>query len=126
MENVKIEHGRPWMDKMDKLGEDAIQSEKVLDIIINGPTAMSISKETLRGVIRVLLTGAAAEVTAAENALKDACEYLGENGECPEAAIGGTGWPECDGENGACGDIGTVADCWKWYFTEKAKAEEHG
>ena len=61
MDKVKLEH-RPDLDKLDKLGEEAVQSPRRMDLIVNGATLMSVKKDTLRGVIRVLLTGAGAQI----------------------------------------------------------------
>lgn len=60
---VKIDHGSEDLKKLDELGEKALQSAKLMDLVVNGATLMSVNKDTLRGIIRVILTGAAAEVT---------------------------------------------------------------
>jgi hypothetical protein len=63
METVKISRDREDLIKLDVLGESALKSTKLMDLIVNGATLMSVNKDTLRGIIRVIITGAAAEVT---------------------------------------------------------------
>lgn len=48
-------------------------------------------------------------------------EYLGENDDCPAAALGIGPWPECNGEAERCGDDRMVGGCWKKYFLEKVQ-----
>lgn len=59
---VKIDRSREDLVKLDVLGESALKSAKLMDLIVNGATLMSVNKDTLRGIIRVIITGAAAEV----------------------------------------------------------------
>ncbi|MDU6307295.1 MAG: hypothetical protein E6579_11595 [Clostridium sp.] len=60
---VRIDRSRDDLKKMDELGEKALKSTEFMDLVVNGGTLMGVNKDTLRGIIRVILTGAAAEVS---------------------------------------------------------------
>lgn len=60
---VKIDRSRDDLKRLDELGEKALKSAKLMDWVVNGETLMGVNKDTLRGIIRVILTGAAAEVS---------------------------------------------------------------
>ena len=88
-ETIKIDRSRNDLKKLDELGEKALKSGKLMDLVVNGATIMSVNKDTLRGIIRVIITGAAAEVEQlkAENEqnaayaeiYKDICDKYGKN-----------------------------------------------
>lgn len=67
MDKIKIDRDYAELRRLDELGEAALKSPKLMALVVNGATLMSVNKDTLRGIIRVLLTGAAAEVTRLEN-----------------------------------------------------------
>jgi hypothetical protein len=53
---MKIEH-RADLDELDKLGKSALEDEMLINLILNGATLMSVNKDTLRGIIRILMEG---------------------------------------------------------------------
>ncbi|WP_195199255.1 hypothetical protein [Faecalispora jeddahensis] len=59
---VKIDRSRNNLKKLDELGEKALKSAKLMNLVVNGETLIGVNKDTLRGIIRVILMGAAAEV----------------------------------------------------------------
>lgn len=62
MNKIKINRDIDELRHLDDLGEAAMKSPKLMDLIVNGATLMSVNKDTLRGIIRVIITGADAEV----------------------------------------------------------------
>lgn len=52
---IKVEYNRPDLKKLDELGTEALNSESTMNLVANGATLMSVNKDTLRGIIRILL-----------------------------------------------------------------------
>ena len=140
MQKVKIERNREDLKRLDKLGEDALKSPRMMDLIVNGATLMSVNKDTLRGIIRVILTGAAAEIhrlqTCRDGCKADcirnkklldmACQRLYSEIGCPAKGQDGPSWPECDGEAERCGDARETFECWEKFFAEKLQEVHDG
>ena len=150
MQKVKIERNREDLKRLDKLGEDALKSPRLMNLIVNGATLMSVNKDTLRGIIRVILTGAAAEIHRLQKCrdggkidcllekynqaveerdrnkklLDVACQRLYSEIGCPSEGPNVPEWPECDGEAERCGDDREVFECWEKFFAEKLR-EDH-
>lgn len=51
---MKIE-SRDDLNKLDELGKDALNDDKLMELVLNGATLMSVNKDTLRGIIRMLI-----------------------------------------------------------------------
>ena len=52
---VQIRKDLPHLKRLDQLGENVMKSASTVDLIINGTTLNSVSKDELRGMIRVIL-----------------------------------------------------------------------
>lgn len=62
MNKIKVSRDYAELKCLDDLGEAALKFPKLMDLIVNGRTLMSVKKDMLRGIIRVIITGAGAEV----------------------------------------------------------------
>lgn len=48
---VELEHNN-ILERFDEIGQDAIKSKNLMELILNGPTLNGVNKDTLRGIIR--------------------------------------------------------------------------
>lgn len=64
---------------------------------------------------------AAAEIARLMKAFALACRILEDFVDCP-ASDADADWPECSGEDGACGDVDRW-ECWRKYLLERADEE---
>lgn len=46
---------REDLKRMDDLGKTALEDGKLMELVLNGATLMSVNKDTLRGIIRMLI-----------------------------------------------------------------------
>lgn len=53
-EMMKIEN-RDDLDELDRLGKEALNDDKLMGLVLNGATLMSVKKDILRGIIRALV-----------------------------------------------------------------------
>lgn len=142
---VKIDHSRQDLRELDDLGHKALKSVKIMDLVINGATLMSVNKDTLRGIIRVILTGAAAEISKLQKCrdgckidcllekynqvveerdrykklLDAACRKIYDEMGCPAETPDNPSWLECDGEAEECGDDREPWECWERLFSQR-------
>lgn len=61
------------------------------------------------------------QVDELQKAFALACRFLGDQGVCP-AEDADANFPECDAEQGECGDTG-LWSCWQKYFRERVASE---
>lgn len=133
MTNVKIDRNVAELRKLDELGEETLKSPKLMNLVINGATLMSVNKDTLRGIIRVILTGAAAEITAKdqkisilEKALESACNDIADE-QCPNEFDLYTceKCPDCPHDRELHTDSERDMHCWFDYYIQKVQGESH-
>ena len=43
------------LNELDRLGKEALNDDKLMELVLNGATLMSVNKDTLRGIIRMLI-----------------------------------------------------------------------
>ncbi len=83
-EMMEIEN-RDDLNKLDRLGKEALSDDKLMGLVLNGATLKSVKKDILRGIIRVLLTKVERlTVENEQNAnyaeiYKDICDKHGKN-----------------------------------------------
>jgi len=46
---------REDLNELDRLGKEALNDDKLMELVLNGATLMSVNKDTLRGIIRMLI-----------------------------------------------------------------------
>jgi hypothetical protein len=63
---VKIRKDLPHLKRLDQLGEEAMKSQEIMDLVVNGATLNSVNKDMLRGIIRVIITDAAVQLDGLE------------------------------------------------------------
>lgn len=51
---MEIEN-RNDLNKLDELGKESLNDDKLMGLVLNGATLMSVNKDTLRGIIRTLV-----------------------------------------------------------------------
>jgi len=108
---VVIDLKRDDLQELDKLGEAALKSPTLMNLIVNGATLMGVKKDILRGVIRKLIGQPEDKV---QKALEIMCEHVEE---CPLSwgCVSMKWCKKCDGEN--------AKSCWYRYYIEKAERE---